>query len=282
MTGLNVPTITLNDGHRIPQLGLGTYKVTPEDAARVVREGAGLGYRHFDTAQMYHNEKEVGEGLRAAGLERSEFFLTTKLNNNNHEPDDARRSFDQSLKDLGVDYVDLFLIHWPLPTLYDGDFVSTWKVLEEFHADGRAKSIGVSNFQVDHLQKVLDEGSVKPAINQIEVHPFLPNNEVREFCQSHDIAIEAWSPLARGKVIDDPVLTEVGKAHGKTAGQVALRWAIERGDIVFPKSLRKERMAENADIFDFKLTDKDKHIIEGLDLGEEGRTGSHPDTMDRL
>lgn len=282
MSNQTVPVLTMHHGLTIPQFGLGTFKVPPEEAQRVVEDGAEVGYRHFDTAQMYRNEKGVGLGLAASGLAREDYFLTTKLSNGNHEPDDARRSFDQSLKDLGVDYVDLFLIHWPLPTLYGGDFVSTWKVLEEFYADGRARSIGVSNFLEHHLQPIFDQCDVVPMINQVESHPNLPVKNLHEFHSEHGILTQAWSPLARGRLVDDPVLERIGSQYGKTASQVALRWAIQRGDIVFPKSMHKERMVENLDIFDFELSDKDMSAIFDLDQGEAGRTGSHPDTMDRV
>src|SRR4051794_40909298 len=194
----NVPSIELNDGTTIPQLGFGVFQIDPAETAEAVERALAIGYRHIDTAEMYRNEREVGEGIRAAGVDRSEVYVTSKLNNGYHEPDDARRAFDETLAVLESDYVDLFLIHWPLPTLYDGDFVSTWKVLEEFKADGRARSVGVSNFQVDHLQRLLDECDVVPAVNQIELHPYFQNREVASFCEQNKIAIEAWSPIAQG------------------------------------------------------------------------------------
>jgi 2,5-diketo-D-gluconate reductase A len=191
-----VPEITLNDGNTIPQLGFGVFQIEPEDTADAVREAIEVGYRHIDTAEMYGNEREVGEGIRASGLDRREVYVTSKLNNGLHEPDDARQAFDTTLSDLGLDYVDLFLVHWPLPTLYDGDFVSTWKTLEEFHNDGRARSIGVSNFQIDHLERLAAETDTVPAVNQIEVHPYFTNEAVREYGQDLGIATEAWSPIA--------------------------------------------------------------------------------------
>lgn len=282
MTDFGVPTIKMYHGLEIPQLGLGTYKVPPEDAQRVVEEGAEVGYRHFDTAQMYHNELEVGRGISASGLKRDEYFLTTKLDNGNHLPDDARRTFEKSLEDLQVDYVDLFLIHWPLPTLYDGNFIQTWETLQEFYEDGRARSIGLSNFLEHHIQPILDQCDVKPMVNQVESHPYMQIPELHAFHDKHQIVTEAWSPLARGDVVDDPVLTKIGEPYGKTASQVALRWALQRGDIVFPKSMHKERMRENFELFDFELTAEDMSAIESLDQGDAGRRGSHPDTMDRL
>ncbi|MGI9123132.1 MAG: aldo/keto reductase, partial [Mycobacterium sp.] len=202
----NVPLITLNDGHRIPQLGFGVFQIPPADTAAAVRSALEVGYRHIDTAQMYGNEQGVGQGIRESGVERGEVFVTSKLNNGFHRPDEARRSFDETLARLGTDYVDLFLIHWPLPTRYDGDFISTWTTLEEFKADGRARSIGVYNFQIHHLQELARQTATTPAVNQIEVHPYFTNDEVRAYGIEHDIATEAWSPIAQGKVLTDPVV----------------------------------------------------------------------------
>ena len=199
-----VPTIRLNNGVEIPQLGFGVYQVPPEDTAEAVSTALEIGYRHIDTAEMYGNEKEVGEGIRASGLDRGDVYVTSKLSNAFHEPQDAREAFDRTLSDLGFDYVDLFLIHWPLPTLYDGDFVSTWRTLEEFQRDGRARSIGVSNFQIEHLEQLAAETDTVPAVNQIEVHPYFTNDAVREYGQEHGIVTEAWSPIAQGEVLDDP------------------------------------------------------------------------------
>jgi 2,5-diketo-D-gluconate reductase A len=274
-----VPAITLNDGNIIPQLGFGVFQIEPGETAEAVTEALRVGYRHIDTAEMYGNEREVGEGLRASGLDRGDVFVTSKLNNSFHEPDDARRAFDETLSELGFDYVDLFLIHWPLPTLYDGDFVSTWKVMEEFHNDGRAKSVGVSNFQVDHLERLAAETDTVPAVNQIEVHPYFTNEAVRAYGQEHGIVTEAWSPIAQGGVLDDSTITEIADKAGKTPAQVVLRWHIQRGDIVFPKSVTPSRMQENFDIFDFELDSADMDDISSLDQGETGRTGPNPDTF---
>src|SRR5581483_3519090 len=265
-----VPTITLNDGNEIPQLGFGVFQIPPEQTAEAVTEALRIGYRHIDTAEMYRNERGVGEGLKASGLDRSEVFITSKLNNGYHEPDAARQAFDQTLQELDSDYVDLFLIHWPLPTLYDGDFVSTWTTLEEFKHQGRARSIGVSNFQVEHLERLADETDTIPAVNQIELHPYFLNDEVHSYGQAHDIATEAWSPIAQGDVLDDPVVTEIAESSGRSPAQVVLRWHIQRGNIVFPKSVTPERIKENFELFDFKLSDEDMGRIEGLDRGEEG------------
>ena len=275
-----VPLITLNDGHQIPQLGFGTYQVPPDEAAGVVRTAVEIGYRHIDTAQMYCNEKGVGQGIRDAGIDRGHMFITTKLNNDSHRPDDARRAFDESLSTLGTDYVDLFLIHWPLPTRYDGDFVSTWKTLEEFRSDGRARSIGVSNFEIHHLQELARETRTVPAVNQIEVHPYLTNDAVRAYGVEHDIITEGWSPIARGDVLTDPVVQRVSRATGAHPAQVVLRWHVERGDVVFPKSMHPKRMRENFEIFDFEINDEEIEALTALDRGEKGRQGPHPDVFD--
>jgi 2,5-diketo-D-gluconate reductase A len=275
----NVPEIDLNDGHAIPQLGFGVFQIPPKDTARAVSLALEAGYRHIDTAEMYGNEKGVGEAVRASGLDRADVYITSKLNNGFHEPDDARRAFDQTLSELGFDYVDLFLIHWPLPTLYGGDYVSTWKTLEEFRQQGRARSIGVSNFQVEHLERLAAEGDVVPAVNQIELHPYLLNDEVHTYGQAHDIATQAWSPIAQGNVLDDPAIVGIADRLGKSPAQVVLRWHIERGNIVFPKSVTPERIKENFELFDFQLEPDDVATIDALDQGEAGRTGPNPDTF---
>jgi 2,5-diketo-D-gluconate reductase A len=275
-----VPTIELNDGTSIPQLGFGVFQIDPDDTASAVKTALDIGYRHIDTAEMYQNEAGVGQGIRDSGVDRSEVYVTSKLNNGFHEPDDARRAFDATLKALQFDYVDLFLIHWPLPTLYDGDFVSTWRTLEQFKADGRAKSIGVSNFQVAHLERVAQETDTVPAVNQIEVHPYFSNDEVRAFDARKGIATEAWSPIAQGKVLDDPVITRIAESVGRSPAQVVLRWHIQRGDIVFPKSVTRERIEENFELFDFELSTVDVNAINELDKGEDGRTGPDPDSFD--
>ncbi|NVN52668.1 aldo/keto reductase [Mycolicibacterium hippocampi] len=280
----HIPMIDLNDGTQIPQLGFGVFQIPPEETASAVKTALDIGYRHIDTAEMYQNEKGVGDGIRDSGVDRSEVYVTSKLNNGFHKPDDARRAFDQTLSALGFDgddsYVDLFLIHWPLPTLYDGDFVSTWKTLEEFKKDGRARSIGVSNFQVAHLQRLAEETGTVPAVNQIEVHPYFANNAVREYGQQHRIATEAWSPIAQGKVLDDPAVARIAEATGKSPAQVVLRWHIERGDIVFPKSVTLQRIKDNFALFDFELGAEDFDAINALDKGEDGRIGPNPDTFD--
>jgi len=274
-----VPSITLNDGNAIPQLGFGVYQIPPEETARAVGRALEIGYRHIDTAEMYGNEAEVGEAVRASGLDRGDVFVTSKLSNAFHEPDDARRAFDETLSELGFDYVDLFLIHWPLPTVYNGDYVSTWKALEEFKNDGRARSIGVSNFQIEHLERLASETDTVSAVNQIEVHPYLTNDAVRGYGREHGIVTEAWSPIAQGGVLEDPTITQIAEKAGKVPAQVVLRWHIQRGDIVFPKSVTPSRMEENFDLFDFELEAADMEEITALDRGEDGRTGPHPDTF---
>ncbi|MEU5562105.1 aldo/keto reductase [Micromonospora musae] len=275
-----IPAISLNDGNTIPQLGFGVFQVEPRETAAAVAKALEVGYRHIDTAEMYGNEAEVGQAIHASGLDRRDVFVTSKLSNAAHRPDDARRAFDATLAALGMEYVDLFLIHWPLPTLYDGDFVSTWKTLEEFQRDGRARSIGVSNFQVPHLERLAAEAQVVPAVNQIEVHPYFTNDEVREYGSKHNILTEGWSPIAQGKVLDDPTITDLAELVGRTPAQVVLRWHVQRGDIIFPKSTTPARIEENFRIFDFELDDAAMERITALDRGAAGRQGSHPDTFD--
>ena len=275
-----VPNITLNDGNTIPQLGFGVFQIKPEDTADAVKTALDIGYRHIDTAEMYGNEKEVGEGIRASGIPRDEIFVTSKLNNSFHEPDAARKAFDTTLSDLGFDYIDLFLIHWPLPTQYGGDYVSTWNTMIEFAKSGRSKSVGVSNFQVEHLERLAKETELVPAVNQIEVHPYLANDIVRKYGRDHGIATEAWSPIAQGKVLDDPVITDLAAEVSKSPAQVVLRWHIQRGDIIFPKSVTPKRVQENFALFDFELDSDAVATIDALDKGEDGRVGPHPDTFD--
>ncbi|TYP88087.1 aldo/keto reductase [Blastococcus xanthinilyticus] len=271
-----VPSIALNNGVEIPQLGFGVYQVPPEKTADAVATALEVGYRHIDTAEMYGNEKGVGEAVARSGIARDQIFVTSKLNNGFHRRDDALRAFDQSLADLGFDYLDLFLIHWPLPGI-DVDFVETWKAFEEIYASGRVKAIGVSNFTPHHLGRLFAETEIKPAVNQIEVHPYLAQDDVRAFDAEHQIVTEAWSPIAQGKVLDDPAIVAIAERLGRTPAQVVLRWHIERGDVVFPKSSSRERMAENFALFDFELETGDLATLTGLDRAE--RTGPDPDTF---
>jgi 2,5-diketo-D-gluconate reductase A len=273
-----VPNIRLNNGIEIPQLGFGVFQIDPSDTKQATLDALEVGYRHIDTAEMYGNEKEVGEAVAASGLERSEIFVTSKLNNGFHARDAALKAFDGTLEALGFDYLDLFLIHWPLPTI--GDFVETWKALEEMHASGRVKTIGVSNFQSAHLQRLFDETGTVPAVNQIEVHPYLTQESLRAFDTEHGIATEAWSPIAQGKVLDDETIVSIAEKVGKSPAQVTLRWHIQRGDIVFPKSVTRSRVEENFAIFDFELSDDDMQSISELNRDE--RTGPDPDTFDYI
>jgi 2,5-diketo-D-gluconate reductase A len=272
-----VPTIRLNNGVEIPQLGFGVYQIEPEDTVEAVRTALEIGYRHIDTAEMYGNEKEVGQAVRESGIDPSEVFVTSKLNNGFHRRDDALRAFDRTLADLGLDTLDLFLVHWPLPTI-DVDYVETWTAMEEIYAGGRCRAIGVSNFNPHHLRRLFAETTVRPAVNQIEVHPYLANDEVRAFDADHEIVTEAWSPIAQGKVLDDPAITAIAATLGRTPAQVVLRWHVQRGDVVFPKSVTRERIEQNFAIFDFELDEGQMAAISALDRGE--RTGPDPDTFD--
>jgi 2,5-diketo-D-gluconate reductase A len=274
----NVPGIKLNSGASIPQLGFGVFQIDPQDTAKTVQTALDIGYRHIDTAQMYGNEAEVGEAIANSGIPRDELFVTTKCNNSNHGYEDSQRALDESLSKLRTDYVDLYLIHWPLPgkDLY----VQTWKGLEQAAKDGKARSIGVSNFQSHHLDRLTQETDTVPAVNQIELHPHLQQPQMREYDRSHGIATEAWSPIGQGKgVIDEDRIVEIAKAHDKTPAQVTLRWHIQLGNIIFPKSVTDSRIRENFDIFDFELTDDEMSAIGALDKGQ--RLGPDPDQFDR-
>ena len=270
-----VPTITLNDGVEIPQLGFGVFQVPPEDTKKATLEALEVGYRHIDTAEMYGNEKGVGEAVAESGIPRDQIFVTSKLNNTFHAREAALGAFDETLESLGFESLDLFLIHWPLPAV--GDYVETWKAMEEMKASGRVRSIGVSNFQPAHLQRLFDTTETVPSVNQIEVHPYLTNDVARAFNTEHGIVTEAWSPIAQGAVLTDPVITAIADRVGRSAAQVTLRWHIQRGDIVFPKSVTRSRVEENFALFDFELTSDDLAAITALNRDE--RTGPDPDTF---
>jgi len=273
----SVPSLSLNTGARIPQVGFGTFQVPPEDTAETVRIALDVGYRSIDTAAMYENEEGVGKAIAEAGLPREQIFVTTKLGNHDHGSDRAARALDDSLGRLALDHVDLYLIHWPIPS--QDRYVETWKALEEAHADGRARAIGVSNFHVEHLQRLLDEAEVVPAVNQIELHPRLQQAELREFHAEHGILTEAWSPLAQGDLLEDETIGELAGAHGRTPAQVILRWHLQLGNAIIPKSVTPERIESNIDILDFELSDEQMEAIDGLDSSEDGRVGPHPDSF---
>ena len=277
-----IPTLTLPTGSPIPVLGFGTYKVAPEDAYDAVRRALDVGYRHIDTAQMYGNEAEVGAALDASGIARDQIFLTTKVDNSNHEPERAAASITRSLEELRTDYVDLLLVHWPLPTLYGGDVTLPWPALEDAFNAGGARAIGLSNYEREHVDAVRAIATVTPHVLQVEAHPFLPNADLRAYAHGLGMVFEAWSPLARGRATTDPTLIDIGAQLGVSAAQVALRWAIDRGHVVFPKTLSRQRMATNIDAFSFTLSPDQRARIDALDQGEAGRTGSHPATMNRL
>jgi 2,5-diketo-D-gluconate reductase A len=272
-----VPNIALAGEVEIPQLGFGVFQIPPEDTAEVTTRAFQAGYRHIDTASAYQNEAEVGQAFRASGLDRDDVFITTKCFNDDHGFETAKKAFKASLDRLELDYVDLYLIHWPVPK--HDRYVETWQAFIDLQKEGVVRSIGVSNFQPAHLRRIVDETGVTPAVNQIELHPRFQQAGLRREHEDRGIVTEAWSPLAQGAVLDDPVLTEIAEAHDKTPGQVVLRWHLQLGNVVFPKSVTPERIEENYDIFDFHLTDDEMEQIEGLDAGE--RIGPDPDTFVR-
>lgn len=271
----DAPTITLNNGVTIPQLGFGVFQVPDAATADAVRHALDAGYRSIDTAALYRNERSVGRAVAESGLPREDLFITTKVWNRDQGYDATLRAFDASLDKLAMEYVDLYLIHWPMPAR--GLYLETWTALEKLLADGRTRAIGVSNFEPDHLRRVLDASDVVPAVNQIELHPELQQAELREFHAEHGIVTEAWSPLARGALLDHPVLVELARRHGRTVAQVILRWEIQLGNVVIPRSVTPARIRENAAIFDFTLSDEDLTTIATLD--RDGRIGPHPGTF---
>ena len=277
-----IPTLTLPTGAPIPVLGFGTYKIAPDDTYEAVSRALNIGYRHIDTAQMYGNEAEVGAAIETSEIPRDEIFLTTKVDNSNHEPERAAASIQRSLNDLRTDYVDLLLVHWPLPTLYGSDVTLPWPALEDAFTGGSARAIGLSNYERKHIEAVRAAATVAPHVLQVEAHPFFTNADLRAYAQGLGMVFEAWSPLARGRATTDPTLLAIADQLGVSAAQVALRWAIDRGHVVFPKTLRRARMATNIDAFSFSLTPEQTARIDTLNRGESGRTGSHPATMNRL
>ena len=272
-----VPSVPLAGAGEIPQLGFGVFQVPPDETAETTVRAFEAGYRHVDTASAYENEAGVGQAFRASALDRDEVFITTKCFNDDHGYEDAKRACRASLDRLELDFVDLYLIHWPVPK--HDRYVDTWRAFVELQEEGLARAIGVSNFQPPHLRRLIDETGVTPAVNQVELHPHFQQAGLRREHEDLGIVTEAWSPLAQGAVLDDPVLTEIAERHGKTAGQVVLRWHTQVGNVVFPKSETPERIEENFDIFDYHLTDAEMDAIEALDAGE--RTGPDPDTFVR-
>lgn len=270
-----VPYRDLNDGNRLPQLGFGVFQVPEPDTAEAVGHALGAGYRSIDTAAAYGNEAGVRDGLLSSGLEREDVFITTKLRNRDHGRDRVPHAFEQSLERLGGDYVDLYLIHWPIPR--KDLYLETWEAMCALKGDGRVRSIGVSNFQIEHLERIIDATGVVPAVNQIELHPRLQQAELRRFHEEHEIATEAWSPLGKGMFLDDPTIEEIAAAHSRTAAQVVLRWHIQLGNIVIPKSVTPKRIEENFRIFDFELSEDEMQALSELERGE--RTGPDPDTF---
>jgi 2,5-diketo-D-gluconate reductase A len=268
-----VPNLPLRDAGEIPQLGFGVFQVPPEDTAGVATQAFEAGYRHIDTAAAYGNEAGVGEAFRASGLAREDVFITTKCGNGDHGFEEAKAALRASLEQLELDYVDLYLIHWPIPS--QDRYVDTWKAFIDLQKDGLARSIGVSNFKPAHLARIVDETGVTPSVNQVELHPRLQQPGLRREHADRGLLTEAWSPLAQGAVLDDPAITGIAEAHGKTPGQVVIRWHIQIGNVVIPKSVTPQRIEQNFDVFDFELSDEQMRAIEALDAGE--RIGPDPD-----
>jgi diketogulonate reductase-like aldo/keto reductase len=269
-----VPGVRLNSGSEIPQLGLGVFKVPLEQTRATVATALDAGYRLIDTAAMYRNEAGVGRAIAESGLPREDVFVTTKLNNDSHGYDAALAAFERSRTALGVDYVDLYLIHWPLPAL--DRYVETWRALIKLRDDGLARSIGVSNFHRAHLERIAGETGVTPALNQVELHPYLTQDALREYHRAHGIATEAWAPIARGgELLRDRLITSLAEKYAKTAAQIVIRWHLEMGNVVIPKSVTPARIGENIDVFDFDLDPEDVESITGLN--RDGRTGPDPD-----
>ncbi len=268
-------TLTLNNGVEMPQFGLGVYKVEKGlQIENTVKDAINIGYRLIDTASFYENEEGVGKAIKESGVPREEMFITTKVWNTDQGYDQTLNAFDNSLKKMGLDYIDLYLIHWPVKEKY----LETWKALEKLYKDGKARAIGVSNFQIHHLKDILKNSSEKPAVNQVELHPLLSQKELREFCSEHNIKVQAWSPIARGRVLEDSDIKEIAKRHNKSAAQIILRWHLQNGIMVIPKSVKKDRLRENADIFDFELTEDEMRQMNALNNNH--RFGADPDNFD--
>ena len=272
-----VPSLAMNNGIQIPQLGFGVFLIPAEETEKAVSEALSAGYRLIDTAQGYRNEEGVGSAMASAGIQRDELFITTKLTNSEQGYDKALRAFDESMNKLGIDVLDLFLIHWPQP-MFD-QYVETWRAFERLLADGRVLSIGVSNFEIEHLERLLAETDVTPAVNQVELHPEFPQEELREFHAEHGILTESWGPLGQGKgLLENPHIVDVARRSARTPGQVVLRWHIQLGNVVIPKSVNPGRIRENIDIFDFELDESDMQAIEQVRTGR--RLGADPNHFD--
>jgi 2,5-diketo-D-gluconate reductase A len=270
-------SVVLNSGTSCPRLGLGTWQIPVEHIQAVVAVALEIGYRGIDTAPSYHNEGGIGAAVAASGIPRDHVFVTTKLWNADHGGDEAVRAFDASVNRLGLDWVDLYLIHWPLPMR--DRYVDTWRALEKIHANGRARAIGVSNFTADHIRRLMDASGIVPAVNQVELHPLFQQRELREFHTAHGIATQAWSPLGSGRgLLELPVIVDIARGHGRSAAQVVLRWQLQLGNLVVPKSVTPSRIAENFDVGDFVLNDVELAAIAELDTGQ--RFGPDPDTFD--
>jgi len=270
-----IPNVTLNNGVQMPQLGFGVFQIPENRTEEAVAQAFSAGYRSVDTATAYRNERAVGAAVANTSLNREETFITTKLWNGDHGYDNALRAFDVSMERLGLDYLDLYLIHWPVSA--KGLYSETWRAFESLYAAGRTRAIGVSNFNAEHLQRLFDEHEIVPAVNQIELHPYLPQTELRQFHDLHGIATEAWSPIAQGAVLTDPIIASIAGRLGRTPAQVVLRWHIQIGSIAIPKSVKPSRIVENIEIFDFELSEEDLNAIAGLDRARH--TGPHPDTF---
>lgn len=270
----DIPRLKFTDGNAIPQVGYGVFKIPDDEVAEATGSALELGYRHIDTASVYGNERGTGEGLRASGVPRADVFITTKLARTEMGHGNALREFDASLERLGLDYVDLYLIHWPVPS--QDLYVETWQALLEIRDSGRARSVGVSNFNIEHLERLAAETGEMPVINQIELHPWLPQSELRAFHREHGIVTQAWSPLAKGgEQLHHPLLNELAEKHGRTPAQVLLRWHVQLGNVVIPKSVSRSRMAQNLALFDFELSAEDFTMLATLNSGL--RTGPNPD-----
>jgi len=267
------PRLSLDDGATIPQLGFGLYKVPATDAARLCREAIAIGYRHLDTAAFYGNEVGVGEAVREAPVRREELFVASKVWKDDNGYDTTLRAFDASMDRLGIATLDLYMIHWPVPST--DRYVDTWRALVRLQEEGRVRSIGVANFHAHHIERIVDETGVTPVMNQVELHPWLPQAELREFHERRDIRTEAWSPLARGRILTTPLLDDLAAKHGRTPAQIVLRWHLELGNVVIPKASSADRLRENLDVFDFALDPDDLEAIATLESGE--RTGRDPD-----